>query len=59
MDDRVPGHRDSHASSSHGLSLEPTRSADLGRSARGPKLQGPPCRTRIGGAVPRAEMLVI
>ena len=33
-DDRVPEHRDSHASSSRGLSLEPTsktaRSADLG-----------------------------
>ena len=33
MDDRVPEHRDSHASSSHGSSLEPTpaRSADLGK----------------------------
>ena len=57
VDDGVPEHRDSHASSSHGLSLEPTRSADLGkhsvythfpsrkteiaRSARGPKSQGP------------------
>ena len=56
VDDRVPEHIDSHASSSHGLSLEPTctRSADLGehsvlltsrkteiaRSARGPKSQG-------------------
>ena len=32
VDDRVPEHRDSHASSSHKLSLEPTpaRSADLG-----------------------------
>ena len=28
VDDRVPEHRDSHASSSHGSSLEPTRSAD-------------------------------
>ena len=53
VDDRVPEHRDSHASSSHGSSLEstPTRSADLGntvfiltslkteiaRSDRGPK----------------------
>ena len=53
----VPERRDSHASSSHETSLEPTstRSADLGkpvftltsrkieiaRSARGPKLQGP------------------
>ena len=57
VDDRVPEHRDSHASSSHELSLEPTstRSEDLGkhsvlltsikteiaRSVRGPKLQGP------------------
>ena len=31
MDDRVPERRDSHASSSHGLSFEPTRSADLGK----------------------------
>ena len=33
MDDRVPEHRDSHASSSHELSFEPTpkRSADLGK----------------------------
>ena len=54
---RVPESRDSHASSSHGLSSELARSADLGkhsvccthpsrkteiaRSATGPKLQGP------------------
>ena len=31
VDDRAPEHRDSHASSSRGLSLEPTRSADLGK----------------------------
>ena len=33
MDDRVPEHRDSHASSSHEVSLEPTptRSEDLGK----------------------------
>ena len=33
VDDRVPESRDSHASSSHELSLEPTpaRSADLGK----------------------------
>ena len=33
MDDRVPERRDSHASSSHEPSLEPTlaRSADLGK----------------------------
>ena len=31
VDDRVPERRDSHASSSHGSSLEPTRSVDLGK----------------------------
>ena len=33
MDDRVPEHRDSHASSSHEVSLEPTskRREDLGK----------------------------
>ena len=33
VDERVPEHRDSHASSSHELSLEPTstRSEDLGK----------------------------
>ena len=33
VDDRVPEHRDSHGSSSHELSLEPTssRSVDLGK----------------------------
>ena len=31
MDDRVPEHRDSRASSSHGSSLEFARSADLGK----------------------------
>ena len=56
MDDRVNEHRDSQRSSSHGLSLEPTSSADLGKHsvetyfpkdrnceicARGPKSQGP------------------
>ena len=55
MDARVPEHRDSHATSSHESSLEPTRSADLvntvfiltsrkteiARSARGSKSQGP------------------
>ena len=55
MGDRVPEHRDSHVSSSRELSLEPTRSEDLGkhsvythsltteiaRSVRGPKFQGP------------------
>ena len=71
VDDRVPEHRDSHASSSHEVSLEPTpaRSADwvntvfiltslkteIARSVRGPRLQGAPYRRRNGGAVPRAE----
>ena len=31
MDDRVPERRDSHARSSHELSLERTRSEDLGK----------------------------
>ena len=31
VDDRVPEHRDSHASSSHESSSEPARSADLGK----------------------------
>ena len=63
VDDRVPEHRDSHASSSHGSSLEPTsaRSVELGkqclhslflkteiaRSARGRKSEGP----RAGDAI--------
>ena len=57
VDDRVPEHKDSHASSSHELSSDrkPARSADLGkhsvfltsrktgiaRSVRGPRSQGP------------------
>ena len=53
MDDEIPEHGDSHASSSHEVSLEPTfkRREDLGkrislkteiaRSVRGLKLQGP------------------
>ena len=31
MDERVPEHRDPHASSSHELPLEPMRSVDLGK----------------------------
>ena len=31
VDDGVPEHRDSHASSSHEPSLEPMRSVDLGK----------------------------
>ena len=57
MDDEIPVHGDSHASSSHEASLEPIfkRREDLGkhsvytqflkteiaRSVKGPKLQGP------------------
>ena len=71
VDDRVPEHRDSHASSSHELSLEPTptRSVDLGKHSvythfpndrnceicQRTKITRAPCRRRIGGAVPRAE----
>ena len=71
VDDRVPEHRDSHASSSHELSLEPTssRSEDLGKHSvyihfpkdrnceicTRTKITRAPCRRRIGGAVPRAE----
>ena len=33
MDDRVPEHRDSHASSSRGSLLEPVRSVDLGKNS--------------------------
>ena len=48
MDDRVPEHRDSHASSSHESSLEPTfkRREDLGKHSvcthfsKEPKLRG-------------------
>ena len=72
MDDRVPEHGDSHASSSHELSLEPkpARSADLSKHSvetHFPKdrnceichrtnITRAPCRRRIGGAVPRAEI---
>ena len=69
VDDRVPGRTDSHASSSHGLSLEPARSADLSKRSvytHFPKdrkceicqrtnITRAPCRRRIGRVVPRAE----
>ena len=71
MDDRVSEHRDSHASSSHESSLEPTlaRSADLGKHSvktnflkdrnceicHRTKITRAPCRRRIGGVVPRAK----
>ena len=72
VDDRVPERRDSHASSSHEPSLEPTptRSVDFGKHSvythfpkdrnceicQRTKITRAPCRRRIGGAVPRAEM---
>ena len=71
MDDRVPEHRDSHASSSHGSSSEPTfaRSADLGKHSvythfpkdrnceicQRTKITRAPCTRRIGRVVHRAE----
>ena len=70
MDDRVPERRDSHANSSHEPSLEPTRSADLGKHSvythfpkdrnceicQRTKITRAPCRRRIGRVVPRAEI---
>ena len=53
MDERVPEHRDSHASSSHEVSLDQRLrevwiwvntvflKTEIARSVRGPKLQGP------------------
>ena len=74
MDERVVEHGDSHASSSHEVSLEPTlkRREDLGKHrvythlpkdanceiCQRTKITGAPCRRRIGGTVPRAEKLV-
>ena len=69
VDDRVPERRDSHASSTHGLSLEPARSTDLGKQSvythfpkdrnfeicQWTKITRAPCRRRNGGVVPRAE----
>ena len=68
---RVPERRDSHASSSHEPSLEPTpaRSVDLGKHSvythfpkdrnceicQRTKITRAPCRRRNGEAVPRAE----
>ena len=70
VDDRVPERRDSHASSSHEPSLEPTpaRSVDLGKHnvhthfpkdrnceiCKRTKITRAPCRRRKGEAVPRA-----
>ena len=71
MDERVPEHRDSHANSSHEVSLEPTSkiSEDLSKHSvythfpkdrnceicQRTKITRGPCRKRNGGAVPRAE----
>ena len=71
VDDRVPEHRDSHASSFHEPSLEPApaRSADFGKHSvythfpkdrdceicQRTKITRAPCRRRMGGAVPRAD----
>ena len=71
MDEKVPEHRDSHASSSHEPSLEPMRSVDLGKHSvsshfpkdrncemcKRTKITRAPCRRRNGGVVPRAENL--
>ena len=70
MDDRVPEHRDSHASSSHEPSLEPTptRSVDLGKNSvhthfpkdrnceicQRTKITRARCRRRTGTVEPRA-----
>ena len=70
MDERVPEHRDSHASSSHEPSSEPMRSVDLGKHCvythipkdrnceicQRTKITRAPCRRRIGRVVPRAEI---
>ena len=72
LDDEIPEHGDSHASSSHELSLEPTfkRREELGKHnvhthfpkdrnceiCQRTKITRAPCRRRTGGAVPRAEI---
>ena len=72
VDERVLEHRDSHASSSHEPSLEPTRSVDLDKHSvfthfpkdrnceicQRTKITRAPCRGRIGRVVPRAENLL-
>ena len=71
VDDEFPVQGDSHASSSHEVSLEPIfkRREDLGKHSvythfpkdrnceicQRTKITRAPCRRRIGGAVPRAE----
>ena len=74
VDDEIPQHGDSHASSSHEVSLEPTikRREDLGKHSvethfpkdrnceicQRTKVTRAPCRRRFRGAVLRAENLV-
>ena len=71
VDDEIPVHGDSHASSSREVSLEPTtkRREDLGKHnvhthfpkdrnceiCKRTKITRAPCRRRKGEAVPRAE----
>ena len=71
VDDEIPEHGDSHASSSHEVSLEPTfkRREDLCKHnvythfpkdrnceiCQRTKITRAPCRRRNGGTVPRAE----
>ena len=71
VDDEIPVHGDSHASSSHEASLEPIfkRREDLGKHSvythfpkdrnceicKRTKITRAPCRRRNGEAVPRAE----
>ena len=71
VDDETPVHGDSHASSSHEASLEPTStsSEDLGKHSvytyfpkdrnceicKRTKITRAPCRRRNGGVAPRAE----
>ena len=71
VDDEIPEHGDSHASSSHEVSLEPIskRREDLCKHSvythfpkdrnceicQRTKITRAPCRRRNGGAVPRAE----
>ena len=73
VDDDIPVHGDSHASSSHEASLEPTfkRREDLGKHSvythfrkdrnceicKRTKITRAPCRRRNGEAVPRAEQI--
>ena len=70
VDDEIPAHGDSHASSSHEVSLEPTtkRREDLGKhsfythfpkdrnceTCKRTKITRAPCRRRNSGTVPRA-----